>query len=62
MDFIELYNQVIDENGKPMVCGREKCKELIRMCKELDNEHDYGNESNGMMMVDNIVKLRNSIK
>lgn len=61
-DFTFLYNQVFTEEGEVKICGREKCKKLIRFCvKEYAKNHtdviDFGDEKTGFMNIENIKKF-----
>lgn len=45
--FKNLFNEVFDHNGKVTLCGREKCKELIRAARAVTPI--YGDEESGFM-------------
>jgi hypothetical protein len=44
-----LVFEVIDQNGNMRACGREKCKELIRILKDLYPNVDFGNPETGFV-------------
>ena len=62
LEFIRKYREVFNISESIVLCGREKCKELIAICKELDGNTDYGNLDTGMMNVDNIYNLRKQVQ
>lgn len=61
-DFLELYNDVFDEEGKVKAVGREHTKALIEACEQYSQEIDFGNKSTGFMNVENIKLLRNKLQ
>ena len=60
--FLDIYNKVFDENGGIKPCGRNITISLIDMAKKLDPGKDFGNTHTGIMNVDNIKKLYETIK
>lgn len=60
-----LLDQAIDDEGNPRLCGREHCKELIRLANELFYDpkmfESFGNEKTGMMNVELLVALREKL-
>lgn len=54
---LKTYNQVFDVNGNVVACGREKCKELIKLCNENEEHTDFGDINTGFMNVENIKTL-----
>lgn len=60
-DFLKLYDDVFDEEGKVKAVGREHTKALIKACEQYSQEIDFGNKSTGFMNVDNIKLLRNKL-
>lgn len=46
--FRKAYNEVFDEKGHIITCGREKCKELISCAKEI-RIGNFGDEKTGIM-------------
>lgn len=57
--FDELFNEVFDENGNTTACGRDKCRALIRVAKQITPI--YGNEDSGVMNVDAIQHLHEEL-
>jgi hypothetical protein len=57
VSFIDVYNEVFDEQGQVKACGRAKCKELIHEAKKLDPNTNFGSENNGYMNKKNIKEL-----
>lgn len=56
--FKELYPEVIDENGSIKVCGREKCKELIKLAHFITGKlNTYGDHNTGCLNRDKIIEL-----
>lgn len=59
-EFETLYNDVFDSDDNIKICGRNKCKILIKKCNELNAElvkthPDYfGSDDTGYMNVENI--------
>lgn len=64
-EFLEVYGQVFDVDGKVCVVGRDKTKRLICLAelvgKDVGNVRDYGSVATGFMNVQNIHALRNSL-
>lgn len=52
-----LYERVFDNQGNIKLCGREACKELIRVCREMQHGIDFGCTDTGIMNVDNIKRF-----
>ena len=48
-DIRSLVFEVIDQNGNMRACGREKCKELIRILKDMYPNVDFGNPETGFV-------------
>lgn len=61
-DFLNLYDDVFDEEGKIKAVGREHTKALIEACEQYSQEIDFGNKSTGFMNVENIKLLRNKLQ
>lgn len=62
-DFLRLYTEVIDDNGHTKVCGREKCKELIRLAHMITGGlNTYGNPVNGMIYTNKMIELYTLLK
>lgn len=55
-EIIEAYKKVFDEDGNVQLCGREKCKNLIRILKQQIPEVNFGDEETGFMNIENIKK------
>jgi hypothetical protein len=56
--YTHMIDEVFNENGEIKSCGRDKCKELIRVAKEFaasgrygDDFTDFGNEDTGFLNV-----------
>lgn len=60
-DFEREYNNVFDENDRVKLCGRDECIKLVSLAKEIEPDKEFGNASNGMMKVHNIVELHNRL-
>ena len=57
---IAQYNIVFDEEGNVKACGRDACKELIRLCEEYTGIKDkYGNFETGVMNIEEIKEFFN---
>ena len=51
-----------DSHGNVKSCGRQKCKELMKIAYAMDNSQtDYGDLESGFMNVKNIKALHNRI-
>lgn len=61
-DFLKLYDDVFDEEGKVKTVGRAHTKALIEACEQYSQEIDFGNKSTGFMNVENIKLLRNKLQ
>lgn len=61
-DFLKLYDDVFDEEGKVKAVGREHTKALIEACEQYSQDIDFGNKSTGFMNVENIKLLRNKLQ
>lgn len=61
-DFLKLYDDVFDEEGKVKAVGRKHTKALIEACEQYSQEIDFGNKSTGFMNVENIKLLRNKLQ
>jgi len=57
--FDELFHEVFDENGNTTACGRDKCRALIRLAKQITPS--YGDEDSGVMRVDAIKHLHEEL-
>lgn len=58
--FKKLYPEVIDENGYMKVCGRDKCKELIRLAHFITGGlNTYGDQSTGCVNREKMIELYN---
>ena len=57
LKFEQLYRRCFDENDNLTFCGRQACKDLLTFL----NDDKYGNKATGMLNVDEIVKLHNSV-
>lgn len=55
--FNSQFSKVFSEDLSVKPCGRFETTELIKLCKEIKNGTDFGDESIGFMNVDNILKL-----
>lgn len=60
--FLDLYNDVFDEDGKIKAVGREHTKALIEFCKSYSPNYDFGNLATGFMNVENIHKLYEKVQ
>ena len=60
--FNQLYSEIFDSRGNVKRCGRQKCKELMKIAYAMDNSQtDYGDLESGFMNVKNIKALHNRI-
>lgn len=55
--FKEEYKKVFTDDNKVKACGRDECKKLIELAKEIDSKTYYGDIYNGLMNIDNMIKL-----
>lgn len=55
--FLAIYSEVFDSEGNVLLCGREKCQELIRLANKLETDVDHGDVKTGYMNVKSIQKL-----
>lgn len=60
-NFKTLYNEVFDKNNEVKVCGREKCKNLIKLASTIKPNIDFGDENTGFMNIDNMIQLRKEL-
>lgn len=60
-NFKTLYNEVFDKNNEVKACGREKCKNLIKLASTIKPNIDFGNENTGFMNIDNMIQLRKEL-
>lgn len=58
MNFLNLYNEVFDQDGEIMVCGRDKCKNLIYQADKLEPQKSHGDLNTGYMKVQAIKNLK----
>ena len=57
-EFKELYPQVIDENGYMLACGRDKCKELVRLAHFITGGlNTYGDPEGGYINREKMIEL-----
>ena len=61
MEFLEQFKVVFNGEDNVTTCGRAETKKLIDCAYNIDSGRDYGNLDNGMMDVDNMVKLRDEL-
>ena len=55
--FLGLYDLAFDKEGNIQACGRDVCKELIALSNQIEKDVKHGDETTGMMDVENIKKL-----
>lgn len=55
--FKEKYKKVFTDDNKVKACGRDECKKLIELAKEVDSKTYYGDIYTGLMNIDNMIKL-----
>ena len=55
--FKEEYKKVFTDDNKVKACGRDECKKLIELAKEIDSKTYYGDIYTGLMNIDNMIKL-----
>jgi len=62
-ELLSQYDLVFDEHGEILLCGRLQCITLIELCDGFNQKKDidYGDNNTGMMNVQNIKKLINSL-
>ena len=54
--FKALYKELFDENQNLKICGRDKCRQLIILAKNIKDD-DFGNIKHGMLNIDKIKDL-----
>ena len=59
--FLGLYDLAFDKEGNIQACVRDVCKELITLSNQIENGVKHGDETTGMMDVENIKKLHQDI-
>ena len=59
--FLGLYDLAFDKEGNIQACGRDVCKELITLSNQIEKGVEHGDETTGMMDVENIKKLHQDI-
>ena len=55
--FKEEYKKVFTDDYKVKACGRDECKKLVELAKEVDSKTYYGDIYTGLMNIDNMIKL-----
>ncbi len=55
--FKEEYKKVFTDDNKVKTCGRDECRKLIEVAKEVDSKKYYGDIYTGLMNIDNMIKL-----
>lgn len=55
--FKEEYKKVFTDDNKVKACGRDECKKLVELAKEVDSKTYYGDIYTGLMNIDNMIKL-----
>ena len=55
--FKEEYKKVFTDDNKVKACGRDECRKLIEVAKEVDSKTYYGDIYTGLMNIDNMIKL-----
>lgn len=56
--FKKLYPEVIGEDGYIKVCGRDKCRELIRLAHFITGGlNTYGDQSTGCLNRNKMIEL-----
>ena len=58
---LALLDEALDEQGNPRACGREHCKEVIRLANELFPGPYYGDVETGMMKPAALNDLRETL-
>lgn len=56
-----VYDKVFDSSGKDKNCGREQCRELIRLANTLEPGTSHGDLQTAFMKVDSIVALNSKL-
>lgn len=59
--FKEEYKKVFTDDNKVKACGRDECKKLIELAKEVDSKTYYGDIYTGLMNIDNMIKLHEKL-
>ena len=62
IEFFRVYREVFNISDDIVLCGKEKCRQLIRICSELDKSEYYGNLDTGFLYLENIHRLYDKIK
>ena len=60
-EFLEVYDEVFDENGNVKLCGREKCFQLIKLADKVEKGVSHGNLKTGHMYIEYMHKLRTQL-
>ena len=61
-EFKQVYHDVIDENGCMKACGRERCKDLIRLAHHITGGlNTYGNPESGCVDREKMIELYNEL-
>lgn len=55
--FKEEYKKVFTDDNTVKTCGRDECRKLIEVAKEIDSKTYYGDTYTGLMNIDNMIKL-----
>lgn len=59
--FLNQYNKVF-LNDEVTPCGRDACKKLIILANQISEKPmNFGDENTGLMNVENIIALKNSL-
>lgn len=59
--FYQLYVECFDANNNVKICGREKCKELIKLANEIEPNIKHGNLEEGFMNVRAMINLHDKV-
>lgn len=60
-ELFKLYTDVFNTDGSVKVCGREKCKTLIKYLSNLVPGIGFGNRETGFMCISNVQKYTKKI-
>lgn len=60
-DFLKLYEEIFNSENEVKICGRDKCKNLIKLASEINSNVDFGNIDTGFMNIKNIILLKENL-
>lgn len=61
-NFLDNYKNVFDSQGNIKACGRDKCKELIKLANNIEPEVFHGDLKTGYMNIASMKALYNKLQ